>query len=114
MIEQQFSHKMEINCNYEKDQGIINFQAILREDKKMFGLGDIAVPDSLQDTLQNVEQGFRAQLGFNFPFKEFIEGGKSNYELFFKGFKYQSEILFLRKIKKVMIEAFKDFKENGS
>lgn len=31
----------------------------------------------------------------------------------FKGFKYQSEIAFLKKIKKVMIEAFKDNEDFG-
>lgn len=71
------------------------------------------IPESLKESLKNVEQGFKAQLGFNFGLKEFL-AKKSCFDLLFKGFKYQSEITFLRKIKKVLIEAFKDAKKNGN
>ena len=34
--------------------------------------------------------------------------------MLFKGFKFQSEVFFLRKIKKILIEAFKDAQDKGS
>lgn len=60
-----------------------------------------------------MEQGFKAQLGVNWPLKELL-AGKPALDLLFKGFKYHSEISFLKKIKKVMMEAFKDAESNGS
>lgn len=65
-------------------------------------------PDSLRESLKKIEQGFKLQLGLNFALKEFVEK-KTWQELLFKGFKFKSEISFLRKIKKVIIEAYKNF-----
>lgn len=104
---------MQFSYNYDKEQGVVTIQGIIHEDERKLGLKKDSVPDSLQDTLRTIEQGFRAQLGFNFAFKEFLEK-KSCFDMLFKGFRYQSEVSFLRKIKKVMLEAFKDAESRGS
>ena len=45
-------------------------------------------------------------MAFGFPMRDYLKGSKL-YDLLFKGFRYQSELSFLKKVKKVLIEAFK-------
>jgi hypothetical protein len=47
--------------------------------------------------------------------RDYLSGGKI-YDLMFKGFRYQSEIAFLKNVKKVLVEAFKsdEYEEAGN
>jgi hypothetical protein len=102
-----------MSLKYDKHQGLITLNCWWTEAKHAFGMKGLEVPDSLHETLKNIEQGFKIELGFNFAFKEFLQK-KTGFDILFKGFKFYSEVSFLRKIKKIMIEGFKDAKERGS
>lgn len=106
-------HKLNIDYKYDRTNGIANIQFILREKKKTFGLDDFEIPDALKDSLRLVEQGFKAQMAFGFPLRDFVNGGKM-LDLLFKGFRYDSEIAFLKKLKKVLVEAFKNDNEDAA
>lgn len=103
-------HKMVMNYNYDRNGGLATVQFILREPKRAFGLDEFEIPDSLKGALKTIEQGFKAQMAFGFPLRDFVNGGKM-LDLLFKGFRYNSEIAFLKKLKKVLVEAFT--KEDG-
>lgn len=51
LMQFQYSHKLDMSYKYERDAGLVTVQGILRERKKVFGLGDLEVPDSLQEVL---------------------------------------------------------------
>ena len=51
-------------------------------------------------------------MAFGFPMREFLSGGKL-YDILFKGFRYQSEVYFLKKVKKVLVEAFSNEDDDG-
>jgi hypothetical protein len=46
---------MEMSYTYDRNGGIVTFQFILRVDKKIFGLSELEIPDSLQGALKSVE-----------------------------------------------------------
>lgn len=67
------------------------------------------IPDSLIESLRNVEQGVDIKLTTGFSPKEILESKKSVVELVtMKGLKAEVEIAFKRSLHKTLQEAFKD------
>lgn len=70
---------------------------------------DLKLPDSLKESLKNVEQGLDIKLTTGFSPQEIVDSKKSIVELVtMKGLKAEVELSFLRSLGKTLKTAFRD------